>query len=422
MKTIKIKNGKVVGRFGVSKRDIYLQDGIIKMPNGESNFTADEEVDASGLFLLPGFIETHIHGLRQCDCINGFVNNSKDDDDEAYSGAIEFILKSLPATGITTTLLSSFACSKQKLHRFLRNGRIVMERQQQAAARLTGLDLEGNFLKDPKFSGYQDPANIIAPSVEIFKELQDMAGGGIKKALVAPEWGSDAFDLIKYIAMNGGLPSIGHTGCSREEMLKAYDCGTRVVVHTGNGPMSQNFKGGGALDGIFELGNKLYGEIICDMRHVHHRWVNTFINCFSNEKTVCVSDTLRYAASDLKSGDTIDGLVVRDGALWVAAKENTLAGSISTLDIQFENMVNLLTTDRKAYFQSEVPAPLDFEAALVTLSRMYSYNQACMLGIDREVGSVEDGKKADLVLSKFSNKDGRILMDIKKVFVGGVLV
>jgi N-acetylglucosamine-6-phosphate deacetylase len=186
--------------------------------------------------------------------------------------------------------------------------------------------------------------------------------------------------------------------------------------------MSQNFKAGGALDGIFELGPKLYGEIICDMCHVHPRWINTFINCYSIDRTIAVSDTLRYAGVGLKEGDEIEGLVFKNGAMWVAAKANTLAGSVSTLDVQYANMINLFTLDRKAYFQQEIAAPYDLDTALIKLSRMYSYNQACMLGIDNETGSIDEEKKADLLLVNIGGSAGKHSIRIERTFIDGVAV
>ncbi|MBL8029413.1 MAG: amidohydrolase family protein [Fibrobacteres bacterium] len=417
-KTTLIKNVSTVRRFGVEKRDVLIENGKIRFV--KEAIRADEIIDGEGKYLVPGFIETHIHGLNNCDCLNGSVKVVNGVKEFEYEGAIDIILKSLPKTGVTSTMLSSYACPREKLDRFLATASKYIGKNTPGSTKLLALDMEGNFLKDPAFSGAQDPKNTLSPTIETFKVLQGLANGHIKKALIAPEWGEEAFQLIKYMAEEGGLPSVGHTGCTRDELLRAYDCGTRVVVHTGNGPMSQNFKAGGALDGIFELGPKLYGEIICDMCHVHPRWVNTFINCYSLDRTIAVSDTLRYAGTGLKEGDEIEGMVFKNGAMWVAAKANTLAGSVSTLDVQYVNMINLFTSDRKAYFQTEIAAPYDLDTALVKLSRMYSYNQACMLNVDSVTGSIDDGKSADILLMAVHGTAGKHSIRIERTFIDGV--
>jgi N-acetylglucosamine-6-phosphate deacetylase len=419
-KSVLIKNVNVVRRSSVELKNVLLEKGLLSFVHDDVR--ANEIINGDGKYLIPGFIETHIHGLNNCDCIHGQVVHKNGVKEMVYEGAIEIILKSLPKTGVTTTILSSFACPREKLDRFLSTAGKYVDKTEPGRTKLHGMDMEGNFLKDPAFSGAQDPKNTLSPSVETFKELQKLANGNIVKALIAPEWGDEAFALIKYMADEGGLPTVGHTGCTKDELLKAYDCGTRIVVHTGNGPMSQNFKSGGALDGIFELGSKLYGEIICDMCHVHPRWINTFINCFSIDRTIAVSDTLRYAGAGLKEGEEIEGFIFKNGAMWVASKANTLAGSVSTLDIQYANMINLFTSDRKAYFQQEIAAPYDLNTALIKLSRMYSYNQACMVGIDNETGSIDAGKKGDLLLLNIGGSTGKYSIRIERTFIDGVAV
>jgi N-acetylglucosamine-6-phosphate deacetylase len=183
--------------------------------------------------------------------------------------------------------------------------------------------------------------------------------------------------------------------------------------------MSQNFKAGGALDGIFELGPKLYGEIICDLKHVHPRWVNTFINCFSMEKVLGVSDAVHYAGAGLKDGTVIRGCEIRDNALWVAGKANTLAGSMSPLNLQFNNVINLFTSDRKAYFELKTPAPDPLDRALIKACRMYALNPAELFREDGEIGSLEKGKRADVIIAEISGKPGAYRLKLEKVLIAG---
>lgn len=416
MKTL-LKNASIVCKDKIIKGGLSIENGKIT-GLGRPASGADRVLDCRGKFVLPGFVETHIHGIAHFD-FQGKNDPQTHAHVDDYDDAIGHIMAYLPKIGITSSLLSTYTVGRHKLDHFFREAKKYKAGAHPGHARFHGIDMEGNFLKDPVYAGAQDAEKILVPGVELFEELQEICGGLIVKALIAPEWGECAFTLIRHMAKKGLVPSVGHTGCTREELLKAYECGTRATVHTGNGPMSQNFKYGGALDGIFELGPKLYGEIICDFKHVHPRWINTFLKCFGPDHSVAVSDAGSTTCAGLKDGDELGGLVVRDGALWVKAKQNTLAGSITPLSGDFNNMVNLLTSDRKAYFQEKTDKPLKLDEALPRLSRMFSLNGAALLGLDRELGSLSKGKQADLIVADIKGAPGKYRFSIEKVFIAG---
>ena len=56
-----IKGGVVVSHQGIERKDIAIRDGIIVALGDLSTLTAKSEVDASGLHILPGVIDTELH-------------------------------------------------------------------------------------------------------------------------------------------------------------------------------------------------------------------------------------------------------------------------------------------------------------------------------------------------------------------------
>jgi len=375
-------------------------------------------VDCGGGYLLPGLFDSHMHAVDLVEVLHGrfsleTLRFTEIDD------AVPRILKRLPRLGVTSCMLSSMAAPDRLMERFLSEVKAYGAAPAPLSARLWGVDLEGNFLKDPAYSGMQDAASVKAPDTALFDRWQGLAGGRIRKVLVAPEWGEPAFRLIGHLAERGVVPSVGHTGCTRGELMQAYECGTRVAVHLGNGPMSQNFKGGGALDGLFALGPKVWVEIIADLRHVHPHWINTFMNGFTMERVIGVSDSTQLAGAPIKEGTVIGDTVYRDGALWSTLKANTLAGSASTLDRQFRNVVNLLTGDRKAYFTPVTPAPYALEEALPLACAMYSLNPARCFALQDRIGSLAPGKAADVVAAEITGTPGAYRLDFRTVYLGG---
>ena len=415
-----LKNARIVTESAVIRGTLAIEGETIARvePGGNASAPGDMQQDCEGKYLLPGLFDSHMHGLGFYGVIHGCFNP------ETLSftpvdDAIPQILKRLPRFGVTSCLLSSMAAPDAPMEKFLSEAKACRANPDPASARFWGIDLEGNFLKDPVYSGAQDAASTKVPDIDLFEKWQALSGGHIVKALIAPEWGEPAYRLIRHMVSQGLHASVGHTGCTRAEMMKAFECGTRVVVHTGNGPMSQNFKSGGALDAIFDLGPALYAEIIADLKHVHPHWINTFINGFGVDRVIGISDGIHLSGTSLKEGTVIGNTVLRNGALWVAQKADTLAGSVSTLDRQFNNMLNLFTGNRKAYFQTSVPEPLALEAALPRVSRIYSLNPARCFKCDGTIGSLAPGKAADIVVADIQGAPGAYRVAVERVFVAG---
>ena len=418
--TLLIKNAAIVRKATLFKGSLLVKNGRIVSFLKEGKLPSagiETVVDAKGAFLLPGFFETHFHGIRY----RSFFarTDTKTFKQHPSPDSVSDMLAYLPKLGVTSTLISAYAAPEKSLSLFFKSVKKYQAAHHSGHTRFHGIDLEGNFIKNPLFAGAQDARYFHQPSVALFEQWQTLCGGAIRKALIAPEWGTPAFRLIRHLFRQAVIPSVGHTGCTRDELLKAYDCGTRVVVHTGNGPMSQNFKQGGALDAIFELGDKLYGEIICDLKHVHAAWIHTFIKCYSTLRMLAVSDADHLSGTGLKNGTRIGPWVVRDNALWMRDKPDTLAGSLTPLDRDFENMMNLFTRDRKAYFQEKSDPALRLEAALPLLCRLFSLNAAELFELDKEIGSIEAGKRADFMLAGITGRPGHYSFKIDSVFIAG---
>ncbi len=64
-KTKLIKNGTVVRGQTVSQQDIFITGEVITAVGDSSNLKADEIIDATGLLVLPGAVDPHIHFNEQ---------------------------------------------------------------------------------------------------------------------------------------------------------------------------------------------------------------------------------------------------------------------------------------------------------------------------------------------------------------------
>ncbi len=400
-------SGKVVTPKGIVKGSLVIEDGKISgVVSGKAK--ADYIEDVKGAYLLPGFFDTHLHGGggysgssgRYDTKLKAFVGK-----EEEYPENFHQILKTHGRHGTTSMILSTATDSEDNINKFMKAGCEVINNYS-SGARLLGLDIEGVFIKDTTYAGAQDPRYFRKPDEKYFDRIMKLSGWNIKRTLVAPEWGEPAVKFVKHLVRNGVVPGVGHSGASYDDFMKAYDAGVKVIIHFGNGPMSQNFKGGGVLDALFHLRGKITAELICDYHHLNPIWVSSFLKNF-NFNVLGVTDSMFVLGRDDikefgKAGSTA---VVKKDIILMKHKVNCLCGSKLSMDRAFQNFLNIFMKNLTGYLTGPLFAkPIKFDKALIEVSKLLSLNPAKLYGFDKEIGTLEKGKRADVVI-----------MDIKKV-------
>ncbi len=58
---ILIQNAKIVNEGQITEQDIYIREGRIEKIDNKINLSANETIDASGLYLIPGMIDDQVH-------------------------------------------------------------------------------------------------------------------------------------------------------------------------------------------------------------------------------------------------------------------------------------------------------------------------------------------------------------------------
>jgi cytosine/adenosine deaminase-related metal-dependent hydrolase len=82
-------------------------------------------------------------------------------------------------------------------------------------------------------------------------------------------------------------------------------------------------------------------------------------------------------------------------------------------------MINLFTSDRKAFFQTDQDPPMDLDTALVSLSKPFSLNGAVLFGLAEEIGSIGEGLSADIIVADIQGSPGKYQFIIERVFISG---
>ena len=422
---LRISGGKLMLGKPEATEFIIRNGRLVEEKASGGKVKADKIIDAKGSYILPGFFDTHLHGGALIESSKGryevktgkFVYSEKE-----FEAGYPRMLLAHALHGTTSMILSISSNPKPVVEMFMKTAGRLVDKKNLPGAKLLGLDMEGTYIKDQVYGGAQDPQNFIEPDIKYFEKLNKLSGGSIRKALVAPEWGEPAVKFIKFLVKNGIKAGVGHSGATYAEMIKAYEAGVTYAVHFGNGPMSQNFKAGGVLDAMFELSDKITIELIADLNHVHPKWLSAFLKAF-NFNAVGVTDAMFVSASPKKIKEFQYGpfaVEVRNGAAWLKDKKNTLCGSCVTMDVIFENLLNVIAGNQTGYLTGKLfDKPVSLDSAVSMASRLVSENPAKLYGFEGRLGSIEDGKAADLVIAEIKEKNGKVKVGIKTVVVGG---
>ena len=425
METIRLKNGSLVTQKGVKKGDCLLQDGHIKLPAAKTK--GEKTIDIRGKYVLPGFVDIHFHGCNLFDFTLGKFNpdnNTFDAGPSAYRTGLDMLRKTLPAFGVTSFYVATFAAAMQTLKNAYNCLTEYLKNDQTGGAKLLGGNLEGSFIS-PDMAGAQNPDYVFKPSNESFDQIEDR--GSIKIALVGPDSGEPAIALTKYLTDKGILVGAGHTNATCRQFLDAVNAGTKYCVHFTNGPTGGSYKpfnGGGAVEAVLTA-DSIYAELIADGYHVNPLYIRDIIKRKGFDKIIGMTDCMFVAGSSVKrinlSG--VPGKVSDDGRyIAVENKKNTLFGSVLTVNKGFENMLNWLTSDMTGIWNKKHPA-LDFKKALVAVAKFYSTNPCKITGLaDKGLGRIENNANADITILNITGSPGNYNVNVEYTFVDGNVV
>lgn len=360
-----LSNGFVVcDDFKLRKTDVKIENG--KITEIGQNLSGDEKIDFTGKYILPGFIDTHIHGAYGTRISDSNCELDKITKFEATEGV----------TSIAITTTSSTAETLVEQIKFVKENK-----DKSFGAKIAGIHLEGPFLNS-KCKGAMNADYIIAPDTKVFDEFLQAGGDLIKIMTIAPE-NENAKKLIEYAVKKGVVVSCGHTFATFDEVQNAIEWGATQATHTFNAMRPYNHREPGVLGAVL-LSDKIKCEMICDHVHLHPATLQLIYKLKGTDKINIVSDSGHAAGLDLKEF-TVDGITryVVDGV--IRLKDGTIAGSAKTMADGVKNLI-----------LAGIP--------IEEVSKMASKNPAETLSIYNETGSITVGKYADIaVLDKDYN-------------------
>jgi len=368
-KRIIIINGTIITPFHlVSGEAIIVEKGRIReIVNKEelstATLTGAEIIEAQDKFVVPGYIDIHVHGGGGSDVMDGDYES------------INQIAIAHSHFGTTSFLPTTMTMSKDKIIRSLWSICKAVKKGT-AGAEILGIHMEGPYI-NPEKKGAQREIDIRKPSIKEFAKLNKASGNLIRLVTIAPEM-PGAIELIKYLHKQRIIASVGHSNATYVQIQAGIKAGLSHVTHTFNAMRGLHHREPGVV-GAALTSPELTVEMVADVIHVHPVVMKILIQARENEKIVLITDAMR-AAGMPEGVYELGGQEVTVDKRQARLKDGTLAGSVLTMDKAVKNMVNKVGI--------QLPKAI----------QMASFNPARSIGIDDKKGSLEPGKDADIVI------------------------
>jgi len=376
MKSLLLKNVNAVlpGRVenGVS---IVVADGMIAAIGGDETAPGAEVIDLARATLLPGLIDVHIHGAVGIDVMDASAEQL---------GEVADFLATQGVTGWVPTFVpaadDNYASGVDA---------IAEAAQREAGARVLGVHYEGPFVNSQQcgalhteyfrtYSGSSDVDRLPLPSE------------GVRMITLAPEI-DGGVELVRELKSRGWVISIGHTRASLNILDQALAAGARHMTHFMNAMAPLHHRAPGPIAwGMSQDDVTL--DIIADGIHLDPFMLRLLLKLKGEQGISLISDAI--AATGKGNGDYQiwgETISVKDG------RTSNAAGSIAGSVITMLDAVRLMHS---------------LDVSYVQLAQMASLNPARLLSLDHECGSIDVGKRADLVALDDAG-------DVKLTLVGG---
>ncbi|MEU9351741.1 N-acetylglucosamine-6-phosphate deacetylase [Streptomyces griseoloalbus] len=319
-----------------------------------------ETLDASGHWLVPGFVDIHNHG-------GGGTSFA--------GGTAEDVLKGVHTHRLhgTTTVIASAVTGD--LDFLARHAGMLAELAQQQD--IAGIHFEGPFIS-PCRKGAHNEELLRDPDPAEVRKLIDAAHGHARMMTLATEL-PGGLDSVRLLAEHGVIAAVGHTDATYEQTVRAIDAGATVATHLFNAMPVLGHRAPGPIAALLE-DERVTVELINDGTHLHPAALRLAFHHAGRDRVAFITDAMD--AAGFGDGRYMLGpmeVEVADGVARLV-EGGSIAGSTLTLDRAFKRAV---TVDG---------LPVEDVVAAI------SANPARLLGLDDRIGSLEPGKDADLVV------------------------
>jgi N-acetylglucosamine-6-phosphate deacetylase len=358
---VRLRSERIVRPEGAFAGEVVVEHGRISSirPVGRGSRQEGRLVDLGDRWLVPGYIDVHVHGGGGAHC-----NASTADE-------IATVARFHARHGTTGLLATTVAAPIDELCAAL----AAIARC--SAPTLLGAHLEGPFLSRER-SGAMDPSLFLDPDAAQLERLLAAGVGRIRVMTLAPEL-PGGLELVERLVRAGVIASIGHTDAGDRDVREAVRAGATSATHVFNAMPLLHHRNPGVVGAVLDL-EEVSCELICDGLHVDPVAMRLLHRTKGTLGIRLVTDAI--AATGMPDGQYRLGAreVTVAAGRSVLSGGDSIAGSTLTMERAVQNAVRFL----------QVPIE---EAVL-----MASTNSARLLGLDQRKGAIAAGLDADLVV------------------------
>lgn len=381
------------GKIGAGEKttDVIAAGGRIEEihPAGLSQAC---DLGGEGFRIAPGLVDIQINGY------DGVDFNDADTDTEQIVAAT----RQLWRTGVTAFCPTIITGSFDHIAKCISNLVRAADESPEFARAMIGIHVEGPFIStEDGPRGAHPKQHARPPDWNEFQKWQGAARGQIRIITLSPEW-PGAIDFIERAAAAGVIVAIGHTAATPAQIADAARAGARLSTHLGNGSHAKIDR---HPNYIWEqlANDDLWASFIVDGHHLPPSVVKCFLRSKGVARGILVSDAIaaagkpagRYKLGNVEVEVTPARRVCLPGTPY-------LAGSVLEMHEAVAKTVQYS------------------DATLDDALLMASHNPAKLLGVAGQFGSIEAGRRADLILFRWD--DEKSALDVAATVVNGETV
>ena len=356
-------NGKIIFKDSIKDGLAIVFDEKFEkiVPQSEINLNDFEVIDAKGNFVASGLVDVHIHGYLGADVSDGVKDG------------LVTMAKGIIENGVTAWCPTTMTVSKAEILAAFDTVRELKNSKEYYGARVIGVNSEGPFI-NPAKKGAQAEEHILRPDADFILENKDI----IKLVTIAPEVDGGLECIKKVSEMSDILISIGHTNAGFTEANDGVEAGARHTTHLFNAMTALAHRNPGVV-GAALSDERVSCELIADTFHVD-KGLFKLVSKIKGDKLCLITDCIR--GGGMPDGDyTLGGQPVHKEGIKCLMPDGTIAGSVLTLNKAVYNL----------YKNSDLEL---FDAV-----NCASLNPAKAIKEDADIGSIDTGKRADLIIA-----------------------